>query len=167
MNDMLFTKMSYGLYLIATRQGGDMDGCLTNTLGQITYEPARISFSLNKEEKTHHLLMESKKAVVSILSDKADEALLLHFTEKSQSAKTKFRTDCNDYPYALTADGIPYLLKQACAYLCCQIISTTDFGTHTLFLAECTEGDILQEDTPYLYRHTAEILESLKIKPQS
>ncbi len=162
MNELLFTKMNYGLYLIATRQGGDMDGCLTNTVSQITYEPHRISFSLDKQERTHNLLMESKKAVISILSEQADDMLLQHFGKNEASAKPKFRTDCNDYPYSLTVDGIPYLQKQASAYLCCQLISTTDFGTHTLFLAECTDGDILREDAPYLFRHTKETLHFLK-----
>lgn len=161
MNELLFTRMSYGLYLIAARNGGETDGCLTNTVTQITYEPNRIVFALNKQEKVHPLLTESKKAVISVLSTRAGAGLLDHFSD-AESKKAKFRTDCNEYPYALTTDGIPYLLKQANAYLCCQIISTTDMGTHTLFLAECTDGDVLNEDSSFLYHHTKAMLEKLK-----
>ena len=54
---------------------------------------------------------------------------------------------------------VDYLKKQANAYFICQIISTTDLGTHTLFLGECTDGDVLHEDNGFLFRHTQASLE--------
>jgi len=158
MKELVFTKLPYGLYLIATRLGSEMDACLCNTVSQITHLPNRIVFSLEKSENVHRLLLENKKAVISILSTRTDDAVLEYFSSED-SKKNKFRTDSNNYPYALTVDGIPYLLKHANAYICCQVISSIDLGTHTLIIAECTDGDVLHDDDSYLYHHTERILE--------
>ena len=154
MNELVFTKLSSGLYLIATRLGGETDASITGSLSLITYSPYRICFSLEKNSHTSKLLSESKKAVISVLSTRANAALFDYFSDQKECKKEKFRTDCNDYPYALTPDGIPYLKKQANAYLICQIISTTDLGTHTLFLGEWLDGDVLHEDSGFMFRHT-------------
>ena len=159
MNELTFTKLSSGLYLVATRLGGETDASITGSLSLITYSPYRICFSLATESHTCELLTESKKAVISVLSTRANTALFDYFADRKDRKKEKFRTDCNDYPYALTPDGIPYLKKQANAYFICQIISTTDLGTHTLFLGECTDGDVLHEDNGFLFRHTQASLE--------
>ena len=158
MKELVFTKLPYGLYLISTRLGSEMDACLCNTVVQITHIPKRIVFSLEKNENVHRLLLENKKAVISILSTRTDEAVLEYFSSEAEE-KTKFRTDSNSYPYALTVDGIPYLMKHANAYICCQVISSIDLGTHTLFIAECTDGDVLHDDSSFLYYHSELFLE--------
>lgn len=166
MKELVFTKLPYGLYLVATRLGGEMDACLCNTVSQITHIPNRIVFSLEKTENVHRLLSENKKAVISILSTRTDDAVLEHFSSEAEE-KPKFRTDSNDYPYALTVDGIPYLMKHANAYICCQIISSIDLGTHTLFIAECTDGDVLHDDSSYLYYHSELFLEKKSSSPST
>ena len=42
MNEFTFTKLSSGLYLVATRLGGETDASITGSLSLITYSPYRI-----------------------------------------------------------------------------------------------------------------------------
>ena len=41
------------------------------------------------------------------------------------------------------ADGIPYVTQGTNAWLSCKVVSATDLGTHTLFLADVLDGGVL------------------------
>ena len=64
-------KLSYGLFVLTTKLGDKDNGCITNTAIQVTSEPNRIAFAVNKANLTHDMLMESKVFNLSILSENA------------------------------------------------------------------------------------------------
>ena len=45
-----FFHMSYGLYLISSRDGDAVAGCTVNTLSQVTAEPVRMTVAVNKDK---------------------------------------------------------------------------------------------------------------------
>ena len=46
-NKALF-KVSYGLYVLSARENGKDNGCIINTLSQVTDNPLRVSVTVNK-----------------------------------------------------------------------------------------------------------------------
>ena len=61
------------------------------------------------------------------------------------------------------ANGIPYITKGANAYLSCQVKQSLDLGTHTLFLAEVIDGEILSDQPSITYTYYQA---NVKPKPQ-
>ena len=68
MSNPLF-NIQYGLFVITTNYNGRDNGCICNTVEQVTVQPNRISMSLNKENLTTELIQRSGKFTVSIISD--------------------------------------------------------------------------------------------------
>jgi flavin reductase (DIM6/NTAB) family NADH-FMN oxidoreductase RutF len=57
-----FHKLSYGLYLIATRMGDGRYGYIGNTVFQVTSEPSQIAISCSKKNKTTEKILESPES---------------------------------------------------------------------------------------------------------
>ncbi len=58
--------------------------------------------------------------------------------------------------YKLAASGLPIILDNALAYLEAEVINKIDVGTHTVFIAQVKEGEILlpqAEPMTYAYYH--------------
>ncbi len=51
-------KLSYGLFVLTAKTYKD-NGCITNTAIQVTSEPNRIAFAVNKANFTHDMLIET------------------------------------------------------------------------------------------------------------
>lgn len=158
MNNNAFFKLSYGLYVITAKQGDKLNGSIINTVTQITSNPAQVSIAMNKNSYTHDMILSTKKAVVSVLSEKAPFETFKHFGFQSGKDVDKFK----DIPYSLTESGLPYLSVHTCAYFACEVTQTIDMGTHTLFIATVTEAEITsdsEEPMTYAYYHA-------NVKPQ-
>ena len=52
-------KLSYGLFVLTTKLGDKVNGCITNTGIQVTSSPNRIAFAVNKANLTHDMLLET------------------------------------------------------------------------------------------------------------
>ena len=53
MDKNTFTKLSYGMYAICTKDNGRFCGCIANSAMQITSEPATIAVSINHDNYTN------------------------------------------------------------------------------------------------------------------
>lgn len=145
-NNVMF-KISYGLYVLTVKDGEKSNGCIINTLQQVTVSPNRISIAVNKTNLTHDMIMDSRKFNISILSEKATFDIFKHFGFQSGRDTDKFA----DYPAETAANGIPYIIEGANSYLSGNVISTVDLGTHTMFIADVEDGKSLSEDNSVTY----------------
>lgn len=48
---------------------------------------------------------------------------------------------------------IIYLTEETNAYICARVVSTTDLGTHTLFLADVTDTEVLSDEPSVTYSY--------------
>ena len=55
--------------------------------------------------------------------------------------------------YQRAENGIIYIAKETNAYLSAKVVSMTDLGTHTLFLAEVTEAEVISEEESVTYSY--------------
>lgn len=147
MNNKALFKLSYGLYLLTAKEGDKINGCIINTVTQVTDTPTRVSIAVNKDTLTHEMLLRTGKCAVTALSVNTTFDLIKNFGFQSGKDTEKFTS----YPYKLTAEGLPYLTGHACAYLVCHVTQTIDLDTHTLFIADVVDGDVLSEEDPLTY----------------
>ena len=149
MNKKVFRNLSYGVYVVSTLDGTRPTGCTANSVMQITSEPASIAISINHDNYTNGCIARTGTFAVSILSEDSDPGLIGTFGFQSGKDVDKF-----DGTAHTIRDGMP-VLDDCCGYIVCRVIDKMETSTHTVFLGEVTDGDVL-ETAPamtYAYYH--------------
>lgn len=147
-------KLGYGLYVIGTEFEGATAGCTANTVVQITGSPVQIAVGLNKDNYTNEMIHKSGKLTVSILDQTADMDLIANFGFQSSRTADKFHT--SGQPFVTDIQQVPYLAEHTSAVLSGKVVNSMDCGTHTLFLCEVVDAQVLSQETPmtYAYYHS-------------
>lgn len=137
MNKNVFRNLSYGVYVVSTLDGSRPTGCVANSIMQITSSPATIAVSMNHDNYTNSCMDACQKFAVSILSEQSAPSLIGQFGFQSGREVNKF--DGISYE---EKEGLP-VLTDSCGYMVCKIIGKMETSTHTIFLGEVTDGDVL------------------------
>ncbi|MBO5926479.1 MAG: flavin reductase, partial [Clostridia bacterium] len=64
-------NLSYGLFVVTSKNTNKQNGCITNTVMQVTTSPNQVTLAVNNANYTCDLIKESKVFNVSIISEKA------------------------------------------------------------------------------------------------
>ena len=72
MNHKAMYKLSYGLYIVTTRDAEKINGCIVNTAIQAASTPNQICVCINKANYTHDMLLNTGVFNVSVLSRTAE-----------------------------------------------------------------------------------------------
>lgn len=142
MDKKVFQKLSYGLYVLSVRCGKRDNACIINTAIQLTDNPGRISFALNKSDFTSEMLDYAGDVTVSVISEDADFELFKHFGFQSGRDIEKFEGYEN---YTRTQSGLPYVTKGTNAYIEAHVSQKIDLGSHILYIADVIDGAILSD----------------------
>ncbi|MBQ8618703.1 MAG: flavin reductase [Clostridia bacterium] len=150
MNTKALHKLTYGLFLLTAQAEGRDNGCIINTAVQVANDPTRISVAVIKGGCTHDMLLRTGRFNVSMLTEDAPFGLFRHFGMQSGRAVDKFATFAD---VQRSANGLYYLTSGANAYLSCEVVATTDLGSHTLFIAEVTDAEVLSQRPSCTYAY--------------
>jgi len=155
MNQKTFYKISYGLYVVSSKRGDKLNGQIANTVFQVTSEPPTIAVSINKQNLTHKFIEESRVFAVSILSKEAPMKFIGHFGFKSGREIDKFK----NIDYKVGVSGAPIVTenKNTIGYLECKLINSLNVGTHTVFIGEIIDAEIINDGEPMTYAYYHEI----------
>jgi rubredoxin/flavin reductase (DIM6/NTAB) family NADH-FMN oxidoreductase RutF len=123
------------------------------TTGNYTSSPVKIAVSINKENLTHEFIKASKLYAVSVVAQDAPLSLIGQFGFKSGRDADKFE----GIEYKLTSNGVPYVTEHTLSYIEIKVSQEVDAGTHTIFIGEVVDGDVLQEGTPMTYAYYHEV----------
>ena len=152
-------KLSYGLFVLTAREANRDNGCIINTVTQLTDSPKRISIAVNKQNLTHDMILKTGVFNVSILSERAPFAIFKHYGFQSGRDTDKF---AGVPALARAQNGIYYLPDSTNAFLSGKVTQTIDLGTHTLFIADVTEARVLSDAPSMTYAY---YFENVKPKP--
>ena len=155
LNKKAMFSLSYGLYVLTTKEDYFNNGCIINTVMQITDEPKQIVIAVNKNNKTHDMIVSTGKFNISVISEKADFSLFERFGFQSGKNTDKFQSFDN---ISVSDNGIIYITEATNAFLSAEVTTMTDCGTHTLFTAKVIDGEILNEDKSATYSFYFEII---------
>ena len=152
-------KLSYGLFVLTARQDGKDNGCIINTVMQVTDTPLRIQIAVNKNNLTHDMIAATGEFNVSVLSQDAVFWVFQHYGFQSGRAVDKFA----NIPESRSTNGIRYVEGCTNAYLSGKVYDQVDCGTHTVFFAEVTDAKVLNDEPSMTYQY---YFDHVKPKPQ-
>lgn len=149
MDPNVLHNISYGMYIVSSDKGGRLNGQIVNTVFQITSEPVTIGISINKKNLTHEYIAASSRFSLSILEDKTPLAFIGKFGFKSGRTEDKFK----DVKYKTLGSGCPVVLDNALCYIEAKVVKSLDCFTHTLFIGEMTDSQMLKQGDPLTYAY--------------
>ena len=143
-------SLSYGLFVLTARDGAKDNGCIINTVTQLTDTPKRISIAVNKANYTHDMIKKTGVFNVSVLSNDAPFAMFQHYGFQSGRDVDKF---AGVQGMARAANGVYYLPYCTNAFISARVTQTIEFETHTLFIADVTEARQLSDVPSMTYAY--------------
>ena len=154
-------KLSYGLFVLTAKEDTKDNGCIINTAIQAASTPNQISICVNKANYTHDMIMRTNEFTVSIISQRASFDLFKHFGFQSGKDVNKFEgyNACRR-----GTNGIYYITEGTNAYISVKVSKTEDLGSHTMFIGEVTDMEVLSNDSSVTYEY---YLNNIKPKPEA
>ena len=140
-------KLSYGVFMLSTKAGDKVNGCITKTCMQVANSPTRIAIACINANYTCDLIKESGVFALSLLSEDCGYELIQHFGMQSGRDVDKFA----NLQLPTDVNGIPYLAWQTCAVISGKVLESIDLGSHTLFIAEVVDAVNLNDSEPLTY----------------
>lgn len=138
------------MYVLTAKDGDKNNGCIINTVMQVTDTPLNIVVGVNKQNLTHDMIMKTKEFNVSILTQKTPFEVFKQFGYQSGKAVDKF----TNYEDKLVGEsGLFYLSKFSNSYLYCKVVEVFDFGTHSMFKAEVVDAHSINNDETVTYAY--------------
>lgn len=158
-NNAMF-KLSYGLYVLTAKSDDKDNGCIVNTVIQITDSLKRILVAVNKQNLTCRMIEETNEFNVSVLTEKTDFELIRRFGFKSGKKENKFDGFSN---WARSENTISYISENTNAYISAKVFKKEDVGTHIVFFAEVKEAKQLSNEKSLTYEY---YFANIKPKPE-
>ncbi len=162
MNKKAMFAISYGLFVVTARRGDFDNGCITNTVAQVTSEPNRISVAVNKANYTCGMILDSGVFTASVISQDASFALFQRFGFQSGKDVAVDKFEAFGKVKRL-ANGTLAVTEGTNAWISAKVEQVIDLGSHMLFIAEVTDMDVLSDTPSATYTYYQE---SIKPKPQ-
>jgi len=147
-------KLSYGMCILSSKKNDRFNGCIVNTVFQLTPEPPMVAVSLNRQCLTHEYITESKVFSVSILSQETPISFVGSFGFRSGRDINKFE----QVKYKIGQTAVPVILDNTIAFLEAEVTESINVITHTLFIAKIVACETLDEDAePMTYAYYRDI----------
>jgi rubredoxin/flavin reductase (DIM6/NTAB) family NADH-FMN oxidoreductase RutF len=143
-------KVSYGLYIVCSGDKNFGNGFISNTVFQVTSEPAQFALCCNKNNFTSELIKKTSSFSVSVLRQDTSPEIIGRFGYKS--GKDFNKLDGIQVKYGET--GVPIVLNDTIAFLEFKVKQLFDVGSHLLFIGGLIQSEILdntKEPLTYLY----------------
>ena len=140
MNRKAFDRINYGLFLVWAALDGRFQGCVVNSLHQVTStNPIKFSLTLSKSNETFKAVEAAGSFAATVLSKDTPKERIDLFGYKSGRVVDKFE----GLPVETDGAGNPYLRDYALSRISCRIVEKLDLGNYMLYIAEVTEAEVL------------------------
>ena len=151
MNQTALFKLSYGVYICTSWDEGNPVGCIANSAMQITSDPATVAVSISRNNYTHKCIEDCGHFAITVLAEDSDPKLIGRFGFLSARDTDKFAET------AYEVRGKLPVPEGGIAYLSCKVVGKMETSTHTVFLGEVTDCDVLRSGKPMTYAYYHEV----------
>lgn len=152
MDKKVLRNLSYGVYVVTSKENSRQVGCIVNSIMQVTSNPCTISVSINHNNYTNKVIKKNKNFGISILKQSSDPKIIGTFGFKTSKDTDKFK----EVRYK-EETGIP-IIEDSCGYMICKVIDLMETETHTIFLGEVIEAGDYSNENPMTYKYYHEKL---------
>jgi flavin reductase (DIM6/NTAB) family NADH-FMN oxidoreductase RutF len=145
MDDAILNKVTWkipnALALVGSRAGDEWNAMTTSWITQVSMEPVLVGIGVDNSAVTHRLIDEGGSFTVNLWSSE-DTRPFVKFSKPA----TKDGMTLNERPIREGITGAP-IFEEAIAWMECEVRSSHDFGTHTFFVGEIVDADVVDEET--------------------
>ena len=153
-------RIGYGLYVVTSNDGRKDNGCIVNTVTQVTNTPNRVAVTINKQNYSHHVIKQTGVMNVNCLSVEAPFSVFETYGFKSGRNVDKF-----DGAEILRSDnGLVFLPRYINAFMSLKVEQAVDLDTHTMFICSLTECRVISDAETMTYTYYQN---HVKPKPQT
>lgn len=153
-------NIGYGLYVVTCSDGKKDNGLIVNTVTQVTNTPNKLAVTINKENYSHHIIKQTGKMNVNVLSVDAPFSVFEKFGFLSGRNVDKFE-NCEP----LRSDnGLIFLPRYINSFISLKVEQYVDLDTHGMFICEVTEARVLSDKETMTYSY---YYDSVKPKPET
>ena len=153
-------NIGYGLYVVTTFDGIKDNGIIVNTVTQLTNSPNKVAVTINKENYSHHIIKQTGKMNVNVLSVDAPFAVFEKFGFESGRNVDKFKDDT-----PLRSDnGLVFLQRYINSFISLKVVQYVDLDTHGMFICEISEARVLSDKETMTYSY---YYDNVKPQPQT
>jgi len=149
MDPNVLHNISYGMYIVASNKGADLNGQIANTVFQITNDPVTVAISINKNNLTHEYIERSCRFSVSVLDEETPLVFIGKFGFRTGKKEDKFK----DVNFKKLASGCPVVRDYAICYLEAKVVGRFNCDSHTVFLGEVTSSEMIKPGKPMTYEY--------------
>ena len=153
-------NIGYGLYVVTTNDGKKDNGCIVNTVTQVTSSPNRVAVTINKDNYTHHVVQQTGILNVNCLSVEAPFSLFEKYGFQSGRAVDKLK----DVEELRSDNGLRFLPQYINAFFSLKVENYVDLGTHGMFICSITESRVITKAETMTYTYYQN---NVKPKPET
>jgi len=158
-----FSKLGYGVYVVASGNRERQNAFIATTVMQVVADPPKIIVSCNKKNFTASLIRESKVFSASVLKQNYKPITMGTFGFRSGRDYNKFE-HCKDFFFGERTQT-PVVLDDCMAWFECKLSDEMDAGTHVLFVGEVLDAQIIAaNETPLTYSYYLEVKKGVTAK---
>ena len=158
MDKKVLRNLSYGVYVVTSKDDDRNVGCIANSVMQVTSNPMTVAVSINHDNYTNSCIKKSGKLAISILKEDSDAKIIGEFGFKTSRDTDKFE----NISYSIVDDLA--VINDFCGYLICEVIDKMETDTHTVFLAKITNAGGYNTNDPMTYKYYHEKLKGTSPK---
>ena len=142
-------KIGYGLYVVTSRDGNKDNGCIVNTVSQLTDTPLRVAVNINKLNYSHDLIKKAGVLNVNCLNNEAPFSVFQDYGFRSGRDCDKFEGK----EVLRSENGLVVLPNYVNAFFSLKVDNYVDLGTHGMFICSVTESKIINNIETMTYNY--------------
>ena len=147
-------NLSYGMYIVSSKRDGELNGCIVNTVFQLTPKPPMVAVSVNKQNLTCQYITDSKVFTISILAEGTPLEFIGRFGFRTGRDIDKFQ----EVNYKTGVTGVPIVLDNTVAFIEAEVTDAIDVETHTLFIGKITACQTIDDSKiPMTYSYYRDV----------
>jgi flavin reductase (DIM6/NTAB) family NADH-FMN oxidoreductase RutF len=156
-------EMPYGLYIVGSKAGGEVNGMMADWVMQVSFEPRLVAVVLENDARTLENIRATGVFTINALSqDPQSMQLAAKFAQPYYGAKVKGRTRsaADETHHKLigishtpTASGCP-ILDAAMAWMECEAEQFVPTGDHTLVIGRVRDAKLVHDAQPLTSSYT-------------
>ncbi len=145
-------NIGYGLYILTANEGEKDNGCIINTVMQVTSDPLQIAIAVNKKNYTNEMIQRTRKFNISVLTENAKFEIFKQFGFQSGRDVEKF---ASYYDTKRSPNGVLYITQATNAFMSAYVQQEINLGTHSLFIGQLVASEVLSDEpsATYAYYH--------------
>ena len=129
-NPTALFNIGYGLYIVTAKEGDKDNGCIVNTVTQLTDKKLRVAVTINKQNLTHDMVKNTGVLNVNCLTEETPFAIFEYFGFQSGRNVDKFVS-----PHVPRSEnGLVIQPDYSNAYFSLKVEQEVDLDSHTMFI---------------------------------